>query len=289
MDFFRSADMELYEVSIPKDSIWETMDAFGRLESLHLIDLNKDTQVFNLVYANRVKRWDESLRKITNQLEMEAARHNMPMKIPYNLDSLNNAMLKQSKFKRKSAQMIFETIEEEIKKQAQLIEDQKIKEEQMHHDFMYYLEKKAVLKVVDGILHFGKADQDEENKYNIKMREGDQQFEAREELLGQSGLRVAHMTGTVLQSEKSRIQRLVFRATRGTALIYFKDIQQPIIDYKGIKHFKTVYVVIYQEGEYYEEKLTRILDSFMGNRFDINNENYNEQLKDTVNRISDIK
>jgi hypothetical protein len=62
MDFLRSEDMGLYEASIPKDSAWETMDAFGKLGIIHFVDLNKDTQPFNLTYVHSVKRCEEALR-----------------------------------------------------------------------------------------------------------------------------------------------------------------------------------------------------------------------------------
>lgn len=56
MGLFRSEDMSLYEISIPKDNAWEIMNALGKLDSLHFIDLNTKEQPFNLTFANWVKR-----------------------------------------------------------------------------------------------------------------------------------------------------------------------------------------------------------------------------------------
>lgn len=176
-----------------------------------------------------------------------------------------------------------------LNNQAQLIEDQKAREEAMHHNFVYYIEKKAVIEASADVLNFRKSNNDEENKSDIKIHQTNEQFDAMEQLLGASNLRVAHMTGTILQNEKSRMQRLIFRATRGTAMVCFRDIQKPIIDYKGSRQFKCVYVIIFQQGDYFEQKLIRIADSFLGNRFQVNQDNYEEELNDAKRNLKDIK
>ena len=289
MDFLRSADRELCEVSIPKDSAWEIMNSFGQLESMHFIDLNKDTQVFNLVYANKIKRIDESLRRLTTVIESEAIRSGIKMKVPSDIQSLDNAMKKQSKFKHKAPEMVFDLVEEDIINQNNLILEQKVKEEQMYNNYLHFLEKKAVLNTCSDVMKFEDIHDDEENKYDVKMREGEHEFEVREQLLGSTGLKVTHQAGTVSQFEKDRLQKLIFRATRGKALTYFRDIEQPIIDYRGVKHYKSVYIVIFQQGTYLSQKLDRILDSFMGNRFQVSQETFEDDMIDTIKNLKDLK
>ncbi len=48
MSIFRSEDMALFEISIPKDNAWEIMDKMGMLKTMHFIDLNTKEQVFTL-------------------------------------------------------------------------------------------------------------------------------------------------------------------------------------------------------------------------------------------------
>ena len=111
---------------------------------------------------------------------------------------------------------------------------------------------------------------DHEQMY-VKRRERGSQIVLREELLSEIGLKMSHLAGTIDQSEKERLQKLIFRSTRGTALIYFKDIEQPFISYRGSKTYKSVYIVIYQEGEYYTDKMNRILNSFLNNTYELDN------------------
>lgn len=56
MGLFRSEDMSLYEITIPKDNAWDIMNELGNLNCIHFMDLNKTEQVFNLEYAPLIKR-----------------------------------------------------------------------------------------------------------------------------------------------------------------------------------------------------------------------------------------
>ena len=58
------------------------------------------------------------------------------------------------------------------------------------------------------------------------------------------------------------MKKLVFRATRGKALIFYQDY---IID----NRHKSVYIVLFQDGIQVRERITKICDSFMGQRFDV--------------------
>jgi hypothetical protein len=128
---------------------------------------------------------------------------------------------------------------------------------------------------------------DEQN--DVKMREGGSQLEIREELLSKIGLTMSHLAGTVDQSEKERLQRLIFRSTRGTSLIYFKDIEQPFISYRGSKTYKSVYIVIYQQGEYYNDKMNRILSSFLSSTYELDNINFPEKIGEISKKLKDLK
>ena len=172
------------------------------------------------------------------------------MKIPCDSQSLDNAMKKQSKFKRKAPEMVFDLVEEDITNQTNLIMEQKIKEEQMFNNYLHFVEKKEVLNTCSEYFNYEGIHDDEENKFNVQVKDDDKEIETQEQLLGGFGPKVTHQVGTVSQLEKERLQKLVFRATRGKALTIFKDIEQPIVDYRGVKHFKSVYIVIFQEGSY---------------------------------------
>ena len=41
IEFNRSEDMELYQVTIPNDDAWYIMNQMGNMGTLHFVDLNK--------------------------------------------------------------------------------------------------------------------------------------------------------------------------------------------------------------------------------------------------------
>lgn len=63
------------------------------------------------------------------------------------------------------------------------------------------------------------------------------------------GISLGHVAGTVSKFDVERMKRMVFRATRGNALTYFRDFSFPIIDYHGKKSWKSMYIVMFQEGD----------------------------------------
>lgn len=143
------------------------------------------------------------------------------------------------------------------------------------------------MKVASKLLNIKLDIEDEENE--VKMREADQNFGVREGLLAKGGLNVSHIAGTINQFEKERLQRLIFRATRGTALIYYQDIVQPFIDYRGGKTNKTVYIIIYQEGDYYTQKLLKILSSFLSKTYMLDKINFQNQINEITKKIKEFE
>ena len=75
----------------------------------------------------------------------------------------------------------------------------------------------------------------------------------------------------------------------GNALSYFQELKNPIEDYFGRKHDKTVYVVVFQEGGVLREKITRICDSFMGERFEFPHGSFLAKIHEIEKKISETK
>ena len=61
---FRSEDIDLYQILIPKDNDWDIMNELGHLNCLQFVNLNTGAQSHHLKYFNQVKRADDSIRKI---------------------------------------------------------------------------------------------------------------------------------------------------------------------------------------------------------------------------------
>jgi hypothetical protein len=62
-------------------------------------------------------------------------------------------------------------------------------------------------------------------------------------LLDNDNVYIAHIAGTIEVEEKSRLKKLLFRATRGKALTFFQDFEIKTPD--GKHKTKTVYIVVF--------------------------------------------
>ena len=97
------------------------------------------------------------------------------------------------------------------------------------------------------------------------------------------------MAGTVATDETLRFKKMVFRATRGKALTYFRDLDaQGLADYSGAmdKRQRSVYVIVFQEGSHLRDRLAKICDSFMGRTVEIP---HNMSAQELITRIRDLE
>jgi hypothetical protein len=227
-------------------------------------------------------------RNLSDVIENEANRFGIKMNKPKDFTSMLNVMKRQTRFRRKAPQIVFDEIDKEITEQAGFISEQKRKEEVIHIEFINNIEYRATINTAKSLLGIGKGVQNEDEKDNFD-NENPPDEPYSEKLLEGSGAKINYICGTILQTEKVRLQRLIFRATRGKAMIYLKDIKQPIIDYQGRKLLKSVYIVISEHGEYLTEKLKRILDSFMGNRFDLQKDTLVQEYLNVSKKILEMR
>ena len=62
-----------------------------------------------------------------------------------------------------------------------------------------------------------------------------------------------------------RLKKMVYRATRGKALTHFEDlVNADLRDYTGSVNLslRTVYVIVFQDGQTVRDRLSKICDSF---------------------------
>jgi hypothetical protein len=82
-----------------------------------------------------------------------------------------------------------------------------------------------------------------------------------------------YMAGTIEKDEVQRFKRLLFRASRGNKLIslnfflgkilsYFEEMETLLKDFQGREISKVVYVLVFEEGNHFKEKVQKICDSF---------------------------
>jgi len=84
MGLFRSEEMRLYQINVPKDDAWNVMNEFGKIGNAMFLDLNVDESPYNLPYTTQVKQCEESERKLQFLLD-QCKRHYVTVTPPKNV------------------------------------------------------------------------------------------------------------------------------------------------------------------------------------------------------------
>ena len=200
------------------------------------------------------------------------------------LNTVNNM---QGRMK-KAGNLFFESIEDDIKAKEKFIQDQTRKSKEIHDSFNLLFEYRTVLRKASNILHHRGRSLNGNAMPSING-ENNKEDEHEHLLQDPTSIAVGHIAGTINQDEEMRFKKLIFRATRGNALCYFENFKAPIRDYYGNMTQKSVYVVIFQEGGSIRDKIIRICDSFLGERFDIPSGGVNTKINEINNKINDTR
>lgn len=100
---------------------------------------------------------------------------------------------------------------------------------------------------------------------------------------------MGHVVGTIFTADKDRLKKILFRVSRGNALVSYKDIERPFKNSEGKFELKSVYFIVFEEGEVIRDKIGRVCDSFLGKRFDMPLESLQAAIVDTQRKLTDTR
>lgn len=132
-------------INIPKDDAWDVINALGRLNVAHFINLNKGEQPFNLPYSNQIRRCEETERRllyytislfISYRHILQECKH-LDVKItkPRDESTFLESLDDLSKNKKKAVNMLFEEIEQEVTEKEAFVTQQIDKLQEMTESF----------------------------------------------------------------------------------------------------------------------------------------------------------
>lgn len=179
---------------------------------------------------------------------------------------------------RTSKYGIFDQVETQCEQKDKFVSEQTKSIKDMYHNFNYLIEYREVLRKVRVFIEnqpsnihihreknpFGADEERKERNSSEEHLYG--RFSASSEEDAQIGLamqqhkalNLSSIAGIINREDIHRIKRIVFRASRGNALIHTIPMEKSIKEYSGEKVDKDVYIITFQEGEALRAKLTRI-------------------------------
>lgn len=186
----------------------------------------------------------------------------VPVTRPANPQALEVAVAKLAEDRRRAIPLLFDSIEQDIAQKEQFVVSQQRTIQEM---------QAGINKLADycWVLSFVAKQANSLTSMNaVGMGASVDDEMGAQPLLGgnpDGGVQISFVAGTILSEDKPKMERMLFRITRGKALTHFSE------DFVQEKKQKVVYMVVYQDGAVIRDRVQKICDSFMGSRFEIPN------------------
>ena len=121
---------------------------------------------------------------------------------------------------------------------------------------------------------------------NGRGNQGDVEANGEEGAL-MGGSNLTKIAGVVEKAEVERLRRLIFRATRGKFVMFIKDCDDDEQVQGGPR--RSVYIIMYWDGQTIRDRIEKICDSFSGQRFQLPEGDINPEIDRVKNSINDAR
>jgi len=253
---------------VNEDAAHGCLADLGKLGVVQFTDLNPELTPFQRRYVSYVKRCDELERKL-RFFGVECEKFNLEIDSAGDVESF----LETSRLSKESGAQLLEVLEVELEQYESQLKELNSYSEKLTIE---YNEKVELQEVLEKARRFFMTDAPRLAVSEIssgRYSGGRDANPNKEGLLDEEGagrdmdMRFSSITGVVSTEEKSRFERMIFRATRGNCFVRFAPIKQPITDPEtGELVEKSVFIVFYKSLSI-EMKLKKICDAFMAHRY----------------------
>lgn len=282
--------MSLYQLTIPRDNDYEIINQFLQLDCLHYVELNGHVQPHQLLYADILRRAEETSRKLA-YMEDVFSEYNVKMEAPQSVEELNQAISQLETNRQLAARNLYPKIELDVNDQEAFIKKQKYLILDAINDYRECIQRICVLEEVTKSLGFSSDEPDAEQAPPTSINAEPM----RESLLDREiyvDTNIVYFGGTIEKREEFTLKRLLFRATRGKSI--FRTFELKIKEEDTIRgddyHQSRVgYIVIFEEGEKLRAIIQKVCQSFIGPVFETSYQNVKQQLKDIRHSRSELR
>ena len=213
--------------------------------------------------------------------------------------------MKMSKF------TIMNIVEKKVNEQYNFLKEQNERIDNMYEDYNDLVEYEKVIEVSQEILigeefkglqgrishstdkeehkHRGDFDPEEAKGLLLRRKPSDASSEV-VSVAELGGVKVGRVVGTCLNKDLFRLKRLLFRATRGNALVLSKN-EDGIETYNKETIPKSVFIVVFQEGEQLRSKIETITNNFSKHTYNLpkgSMENKRQTIKDRIEQTRQL-
>mmetsp|Transcript_42472 Transcript_42472/g.102300 ORF Transcript_42472/g.102300 Transcript_42472/m.102300 type:complete len:880 (+) Transcript_42472:208-2847(+) len=267
--WFRSEPMEYISIILNEDAARDCLADLGKLGVIQFTDLNPELTPFQRRYVSYVKRCDELERKL-RFFAGEIDKFDLEMESAGTVDTFLDSTPVVSSTGEASSGKLLETLEAELEGYESQLRELNSYSEKLTVE---YNEKVELQEVLEKARRFFITDAPRLAVSELTSGPSGPSNEA--SLLESEGprpdldMRFSSITGVVATEERTRFERMIFRATRGNCFVRFAPIKQPITDPEtGQLLEKSVFIIFYK-SESIETKLRKICDAFQAHRYSL--------------------
>ena len=230
--FLRSSPMNLYDLRLPRENTFDIINNLGELSLLHFLDSSPDTPLYSRFYSKNIKRCEDSLLKIQD-LQQIMSRFGKYPKKPSDISKFLNEFRAFIKSRNKAEHLFMDEVEAEIQENYEQLQTQMHNFEDMSH-------KRNILHEQKVAMVHAKTFMGESNLLPQQLS-----FELKPTI----ELKLHYLIGLLMKEDMNRFKRIVFRATKGNALVFLEDLkaEENPIDSKTVLFFFEFFCEFYQK------------------------------------------
>ncbi|XP_043216590.1 V-type proton ATPase 116 kDa subunit a1-like isoform X2 [Amphibalanus amphitrite] len=237
---FKSEHMELYQLFLQTEAVYNCVSELGELGAVQFRDLNPNVNAFQRKFVNEVRRCDEMERKL-KYFEREINKDEIPM-----LDTGESPEAPQPR-EMIDLEASFEKLENELK-------EVNGNSETLKKNYLELTELKHILLKAQ---HFF----DEETQH---VQEGIQQSLVANDEVGRQGAsgQLNFVAGVIKRERVHAFELMLWRACRGNVFLRQAEIEEPLEDpVSGEMVNKNVYIAFFQ-GDQLKSRVKKISEGF---------------------------
>lgn len=282
------------------------VESLGTLNEIYFVNLNKSEQPQKLPFAKQISKANEVCTKLDYIIEQCKQNRVKIKECKDYKDFISRKVDLQTK-ERMSKFTILDHVAKQVYDQYNFIQKQTEHINSMYSDYNDLVEYRKVIEVTQELLEDEEfielrsrlcslserspRDSDPEESKGLLSKRisslSDIHSDAHHDV-DDGNVTMGRIVGTCMNTDLLRLKRLLFRATRGNALVLTKsegDIET--FDKKRIP--KSVFIVMFQEGEGLRRKIDTVTNNFTKHNYHLPNKGLNKKLDKLNTKIEETR
>ena len=305
------------KIRIPRESANETMRALGNLEDgVEFVDLTQDDIEAKKNFSQMLKRCEDMIKKI-NDFNSICEDFHLKMNKFNSYEEFNNLLLNELRSKdKKYGSTYFDLLESEIIENDKQLSELVDNHSTIREDLITLIEKKYVLQKTSELITSNNPIINNNNNYIKKNNiEEDIITTSSDNNINDINIvdNLSFIAGVVKLSDELKMKRMIFRTSRGRALVSFYDLSinndeylyTSSIKHRGFSfannnkkgsiindsyfidgHKKVIFNILFQSGveNVLLGKILKICELFQASRYNVPNRN---EIQIEISKIED--